>query len=473
MKIVKFILSSSLILILGCNSSGVYFEDTLCIENITIIDPITGPLENQTLIIQNGIISQIIQSTDITLSPKNTIIDGKGKYIIPGLWDSHIHFAYLEELAPHMFDLFLSYGITSVRDTGGKVHFVKSWKDRAAKNISSAPRVMMAGPLLDGSPNVYDGSDPGHPPLSVGLKTVEDVRRQIEILDSLDVDFLKAYEMLTPEQFQEVMAIAHEKGLKVTGHVPLSMDVISASNAGLNSMEHLRNLEMSCASNWEDLLKYRQEMLRLGANEAGGDLRSKIHAAQRIPAINQYDSIITDNVLNALAKNQTWQIPTLALYEAISNRPIEAFNNLPENMSKEWLNSYKFYSDAPVQQDRVLYSKWQIDMIGEINKAGIGIMAGTDTPIGLLVPGRSLHDELRLLVSAGMTPLEALRSATYNPAKYFNMDHELGRVKENMLSDLVILDDNPLTDITNTLNINTVIKQGKIYNGNANNVKDK
>ncbi len=465
MKKFKFLVYSSL-LILSCNSSEVHFENALCIENITIIDPISGEQEHQTLIIQEGKISQIIPSDEISLSAENTIINGEGKYIIPGLWDAHVHFAYMEELAPDMYNLFLENGITSVRDTGGKIEFVKYWKDQALKDPTNAPRIMMAGPLLDGTPNVYDGSDPGHPELSVELKSVEDVAEQIEYLDSLGVDFLKAYEMLSPEQFKKAMSIAKKKGLKVTGHVPLSMDVISASNEGLNSMEHLRNLELSCASNWEELLESRQSMLANGINEAGGSLRSKIHAAQRINAIDQFDSAQTQKVLNALAKNQTWQIPTMALYETITNRPVESFKTLPTKISEDWHNKYEIYSNAPAQPDRLKYSKWQSEMISKVHNAKIGIMAGTDTPIGLLVPGRSLHDELRLLVGAGMTPLEAIKTATYNPAKYFNMEDELGRVQEHMWADLVVLDENPLLDITNTLKINTVIKQGKIYKSN-------
>ena len=150
----------------GCTPSETLFEGALCIENITTIDPLDGLRENQTIIIQDGKILKIVPTAELKLSTKNQIIDGSEKYLIPGLWDAHIHFGYIEELAPRMFDLFLLYGITSVRDTGGEIMFVKKWKDLATANPTDAPRVMIAGPLLDGMPNVYDGSDVGHPPLS-------------------------------------------------------------------------------------------------------------------------------------------------------------------------------------------------------------------------------------------------------------------------------------------------------------------
>ncbi len=195
----------------------------------------------------------------------------------------------MEDLAPSMFYLFLGYGITSVRDTGGKMDFVKMWKDKALANPSDAPRVMIAGPLLDGMPNVYDGSSPERPPLSVGLATVEAAVNKVNELDSLGVDLLKAYEMLTPEQFAIIAKMAKEKGLKVTGHVPLSMDVISASNLGLSSMEHMRNLELSCASNADELLQQRLQLLEAEKDSAGGVLRSKLHNLQREMAVKNYD----------------------------------------------------------------------------------------------------------------------------------------------------------------------------------------
>ena len=248
----KFLYLFIFAMVTACQPSGEIFKDAICIENVSVVHPENGVIDNQTVIIQGEKIFKIFSSTAIKLSPENKIIDGTGKYLMPGLWDAHVHFAYMEELAPSMFDLFLGYGITSVRDTGGKIDFVKMWKDKALANPNDTPRVMIAGPLLDGMPNVYDGSTPQRPPLSVGLATVESAAEKVNELDSLGVDLLKAYEMLTPEQFVVIAKMAKEKGLKVTGHVPLSMGVISASNAGMSSMEHMRNLELACASNADE-----------------------------------------------------------------------------------------------------------------------------------------------------------------------------------------------------------------------------
>lgn len=470
MKTVIQFLSLFLLTVFGaCQSNEILFENAICIENINTVDPTDGLKENQTVIIKDGKINKIVDSEVLKLSPENTIIDGTGKYLIPGLWDAHVHFAYIEELAPSMFDLFLSYGITSVRDTGGKVDFVKEWKDKALANPTDAPRVMMAGPLLDGEPNVYDGSDAGHPELSVGLSSVDDVTAQIKKLVSKEVDFLKAYEMLTPEQFIKVNELAKVNGLKVTGHVPLSMNVISASNAGMNSMEHMRNLEISCASNANELWEARKKMLAEGAAETGATLRSKIHTAQREVAVKNYDDSKADEVLAVLKKNETWQIPTLTLNTLFSGRYYarpdyqESYAFLPDSIGQIWHESSKNLANTPIAEARKSWEEWNVMMVGKVHRNGIDIMAGTDTPIALLTPGLSLHEELMVLVNAGLSPLEALKTATINPAKYFNLEQELGSIKEAMWADVLILNANPLENISNTKQIYAVIKEGKLY----------
>lgn len=470
MKVLKPILYIYLLFIWGCQPQGTLFKDALCIENISIIDPEVGLVPNQTVIIKDGKILKISDSAELKLASENTIIDGNGKYLIPGLWDAHVHFAYIEDLAPRMFDLFLGYGITSVRDTGGKIDFVKDWKDKALADPTKAPRVMIAGPLLDGHPNVYDGSDAGHPPLSVGLRSIEDVTQKINELDSLGVDLLKAYEMLSPELFAKIIEQGKEKGLKVTGHVPLSMDVISASNLGLNSMEHLRNLELSCASNSEELFLERQRVLATDLGETGSQRRSKIHDLQRKSAVENYDDVKADEVLKVLAKNDTWQIPTITLNTMFTERYFEkedwkkSFTYLPDHIENDWKKGIEMVmTKAPSDFDRQ-YTQWKLMMVKKVHQADIEIMAGTDCPIFYLTPGLSLHEELAVLVRSGLSPLEALKTATVNPAAYFGLEDELGSIKENMWADLVILDANPLENIEHTKKINAVIKQGRLIN---------
>ncbi len=458
-----------LLILFSCGSKEEFFKNTICIENINTIDPLEGLKENQTVVLFDGKILKIEPTKNIILSKENTIINGTNKYLIPGLWDTHVHFAYIEELAPIMSNLFLKYGITSVRDTGGKVTIVKKWKDHAIANPTIAPRIFMAGPLLDGIPNVYDGSDSGHPDLSIGLNSTEAITKQIDFLETKNVDLLKAYEMLSPEQFIHIIKTANKKGLKVTGHIPLSMDVISASNAGLHSMEHIRNLELSCASNAKELLKERKAMLLAGTNIQGGTLRAAIHKAQQEKAIENYDEVKADSILAILKRNDTWQIPTLALNTFFSRRYFEkkewqnSYFALPDSIAHYWQNRSEALTQMKASDFRKKYDHWHIKMIKKIYDAKIPIMAGTDTPIAYLTPGLSLHEELAALAETGIPNIEVLKTATTNPAKYFNLEKELGQIKESMWADLLILDANPLENIENTKKINTVIKQGKIF----------
>ncbi len=454
---------------LSCGSKGELYEDAICIEHINTIDVANGPQENMTVIIRAGKIIKLVPSQDIPLAKGNDIIDGTGKYLIPGLWDTHVHFAFQENLAPYMFPLFLAYGITSVRDTGGELTFVKKWKDLSLAHPKEAPRVMIAGPLIDGLPNVYDGSDPFHPPLSVGVATVEEAVQMVDYLDSMGVDLIKAYEMLSPEQFKAIVERAHSKNLKVTGHVPLSMDVISASHAGLNSMEHMRNLELSIADNAVALLSNREKLLDQGTNEKGSLLRTMIHQTQRMTAIGRQDETIKKKVLGVLAQNNTWQIPTLALYTNFTKRPFleaswqQSYQLLPDSIRLAWEVGIERLTEREVTEQNLDYLSWMYQMAGDIHKAGIEIMAGTDCPIGYLTPGFSLHKELEALVEAGLSPMEALKTATLNPAIYFNMEDQLGLIKEGMIADLIVLGKNPLENIRHTQDIKAVVKDGVYY----------
>jgi len=454
----------------SCNNENTKLAESYLIQNINIIDAKNGLQKGMDVVLKDNRIIQVLPHQKNNYFPKEKIFDGNGKYVLPGLWDAHVHFAYEKDIAPAMFKLFLVNGITSVRDTGGKLDLVKPWKTKAESDPKNAPRVMIAGPLLDGYPVVYDGSSPSRPPLGTGVKNAEDAKQRVADLANAGVDNIKAYEMLSPESFQAIVATAKSKGLKVTGHIPLRMDAISASNAGMNSMEHLRNLEMSMSTDADELLSTRRKMMEDGRNDPGGILRSRLHNAQRMHAVENQDPQKRKQVLEALAKNNTWQIPTLTIataatrYFPSNEKWRETFKYLPDSSSVRWSKyALEFEPPAP-DADAFKYAKWAHEIVKEMSDAKIGIMAGTDCPIFFLTPGFSLHEELVLLVKSGLTPLQAIEAATIRPAQYFNLEDELGLVEKGMLADLLILDKNPLEDIKNTQKINAVIRDGKWYN---------
>ena len=456
-------------LLFGCTSEKPNQTSIWAITNVTVIDSKQERLDNQTVLVKGNKIEAVGPSAEIELPHSATTIDGSGKFLIPGLWDAHVHLTYDQDIGPSMFKLFMVNGVTSIRDTGGQLELMQPYREQADADPTGTPRFKFSGPLLDGHPRVYDGSTPFRPNLSVGVKTPNQAKNRVNELAAAGVDLIKAYEMLQPEILVAVLEAAAKKGLPVTGHVPLSTDVITASNAGLRSIEHMRNLEMSCTKDWEQLMETRRKELQDGAREAGGDLRSRLHQLQRSYAIENQDSTTRAQVLGTLAKNNTWLIPTLTILASRENRVYarpawrEQFKYLPDSVGARWQSSAERLASMPVDSAAVLFAEWGYDMVGRLPKAGVGIMAGTDTPIAFLTPGFSLHEELRLLVNSGLSPIQALEAATVRPAAYFNMQDELGTVEAGKIADLLLLDANPLENIENTQRIRAVIKDGHLH----------
>jgi hypothetical protein len=401
------------------------------------------------------------------IANNDNIIDATGKYLIPGLWDAHIHFSYDTSLAPYMPGLFLAHGITSVRDTGGPINFVVRMKDLSLKDSIKNPNVYIAGPLIDGTPNVYNNSSPSFPLLSIENNDIIEIESNVLGIVDKEVDFLKAYEMLTENQFLALMRIAKKRNLNVTGHIPLSMTLFSAIDSGLNGIEHLRNLALSVASNSDELYKERLELLKNPDDLPGSDLRSLIHSKQRMRALDSIDYNKFDEAADLLVSNNVWQTPTLFLYRNFSRKIfkdpsfIKQLNKLPSQTKQKWIKEISDI-DTIVDKSGLRYSNWLEKATGELHKKNVPFMAGTDTPIGYLIPGRSLHVELEVLVESGFSNLEAIKSATVNPATFLGLEDKVGQIKSGHKADLVILNSNPLDLIRNTQDISAVIKNGQL-----------
>ena len=431
----------------------------LLIENVRPVDALSGEQELSDVLIRDGRIATI--AADIPLPADAAVIDGGGRFLAPGLWDMHVHFTYDARFTDVMADLFLDYGITSVRDTGGVLDQLLPVVQRIRSNGAPMPRVYYAGPLLDGSPVVYDGD---HAPLlGIANANPEAARANVQRLAEAGVDFIKIYEMVSPEVFEALVAAAEEHDLPIAAHVPLSL---TASTAGphVQSMEHLRNIEMDCSSGADKLLEARRARLA-GPAESGYALRSELHSAQRNAAIANEDSGRCEGVLSAL--RGTIQVPTARLNGMTQFPPFdnpgwsEALRRLPADVAADW-------ERAPQQMDESRYAvhgQWTLEMLPRLREAGVPIGAGTDTPIGWSVPGHSLHSELEVFVAAGLTPREALASATVVPAQFFDLESEMGAVAEGYRADLLLLDANPLENISATRRIAVVIVDGQVARG--------
>ena len=453
--------------IISCSNQVTIPEDSYVIKNISIVDPIDGLQSNKHVVITDDIITMILDNDDEIIAKDDNTIDATGKYLIPGLWDAHIHFSFDTSLAPYMPGLFLAHGITSVRDTGGPIDFVVRMKDLSLKDSIKNPNVYIAGPLIDGTPNVYNNSSPSFPLLSIENNDIIEIESNVLGIVDKEVNFLKAYEMLTENQFLALMRIAKKRNLNVTGHIPLSMTLFSAIDSGLNGIEHLRNLALSVASNSDELYKERLELLKNPDDLPGSDLRSLIHSKQRMRALDSIDYNKFEEAADLLVSKNVWQTPTLFLYRNFSRKIfkdpsfIKELNKLPSQTKQKWIKEISDI-DTIVDKSGLRYSKWLEEATGKLHKKNVPFMAGTDTPIGYLIPGRSLHIELEVLVESGFSNLEAIKSATVNPATFFGLEDKVGQIKSGHKADLVILNSNPLDMIRNTQDISAVIKNGHL-----------
>ena len=441
----------------------IYFENAYCIKNVNVVDPLEGLTKKVNLVIKGNKIHLIGKQGEFKLSPNNKVIDGSNKYLIPGLWDSHVHFYFDRQLALYMPELFLSTGITSVRDTGGEFHYLDSIRQNALSNPKTHPRVKIAGPLIDGKFNVYNGSV--LPELSIRTRNVSESIVETEKLVAKGVDFLKAYEMLSPEQFEAIAAIAKRENLRLAGHVPLSMEITHAISLGLNSLEHIKNLELEAVRNSDSLLQERRKMLENKLLLSGRELRGNIHQSQKQFAVDHIAADVYQKILDTIKKYGSYQVPTLSIYKVpiykIFREPFwrKSFELLPESTREQWKKNVKESNDI-INPSQKKFSDWIQKTTGAMAKAKIPLMAGTDTPLGYLTPGFSLHYELELMVESGMSELEAITAATLQPAKYFRMQDSLGLIKKDYIADLILLNQNPLEDIANTKDIFAVIKDG-------------
>ena len=445
----------------------------IIIENATLIDAISPTKEGMTVIIQGDEIRSIEKSGSKTINfkPEDTLIDATGKFLIPGLWDAHVHLTFIPELDYETaYKLFLMNGITSIRDTGAVLNKLQPAIDFAKENPYRTPRVFFSGPLIDGNPGVYKGTEPGFPELAIEVNEETDLEALVENLIERGVTFLKTYEMLSPSTFVKLLEIANQNNLPVTSHIPLSMDLGKAVDAGLGGMQHIRNLDLACAENAEETLKQRQELLKNLDLLPGSALRAKIHQSQRYTALGNIDEGRCNKIIKYLATNNVFQTPTLTINTVASKRFFadskwqDTYKFLPSEVQKSWMDSSLNLSQQPVSENNRMFQEWSFKIVSLFNKQGVKIIAGTDTPIGFLTPGFSLHKELELLVEAGLTPQQALRSATITPAEFFNLESKMGTIQVGKYADLVILNSSPLKDIRNTQDIHKVILKGHIQN---------
>jgi imidazolonepropionase-like amidohydrolase len=447
----------------GCADRPTEIRSGTVIEHVSVVDVVQArTIPDMTVVVDGQRIVAVQPASRIAFADSVVRIDGAGKYLIPGLWDMHVH-ALWESTAGVMLPLFVANGVTGVRDMWGDLAVSAQLRSAADSEHAVEPRWVVAGNLVDGP----------HPwwPESVVVADPERGRRVVDSLAAAGAAFIKVYSLLDPETYRAILARARELGLPAAGHVPFSVTAREASELGQVSFEHLFGVMEGCSGADESIRRDRADWL--AARGAGQkDFPNPffdVGIYRRV--LDSFDEGTCTALLQELAERGTWQVPTLVANRfdayladtAAASDPRLAY--LPASMTEPWLQAETAQRDqSEAERDlRLDYFRKQLEVVGLMAKLGVPILAGTDTPNPFTLPGFSLHDELGLLVEAGLSPAQALRSATYDPAVFLGATDSLGTVEPGKLADLVLLDADPLEDIANTTRIDAVFANGRLF----------
>jgi hypothetical protein len=420
--------------------------------HVNIVNTVTGKITpNMTVVVQSNRITQITPSKGHR-GPAGRVMDGRGKYLIPGLWDMHTHVYYgsTEKQGTNLIlPLFVANGVTGIRDMGSDLGSIVHARDEAAAHRLTAPRMFVSGPMLNGPGETYTGS--------IATSNAKDATQVVDTLLQHGADFIKIQSDVPRDAYFAAVAETRRLGKTFVGHVPDAVSASEAIQAGQGSFEHLIGVFEASST---DEATYLKSSYAKGTKKPGMFLAT-------------YDPAREKAIIRLIAEHHVWQCPTLFwergqwLADEVQYASDPDLVYAPAAWTKSWPGLVKTLSrtmdtdPAPVRERFVDH---ELEIVRKLHLAGVPFLAGTDTPAGIdLIPGASLHHELERFVAAGFTTLQALQTATLNPAIFFNRRQDLGTVEQGKLADLVLLDENPLKDIRNTRKINAVVVDGQFY----------
>lgn len=403
----------------------------LAVVGATLIDG-TGraPFPDSAVIIEKGRIVQVGPRSQVVIPKDANVIDARGKTILPGLWDMHAHFEQVE-----WGPIYLAAGVTTIRDCGNELEFITAARDAINNGRGLGPQILAAG--------VVDGTSP----FSLGAQVVdnpEQARRWTDRYAAAGFQQMKIYSSVKLEQIKVIADEAHRLGMTVTGHVPEGLNAYQVIEAGQDQINHISYVADIMHA---PLPQSADRQARSQAN-AGVDVNSK-EAQAAIAFLKAHNTVID---------------PTLSLFElfsATTEKPVASFEPGVTKVAPEL--AAQLVDVAPPSERSQLRQKGlesSLRIVGALHHAGVPIVAGTDQA----VPGHSLHRELELYVQAGFTPMEAIQAATVVPARVMRVEKEAGTLEVGKRGDLIILNANPLDDIRNTRNVESVVTNGVLYN---------
>jgi imidazolonepropionase-like amidohydrolase len=434
----------------------------LAITHVTIINPGVGkPQPDMTIVIRGHSIASVGGERSLKIHPSTKVIDGTGMFVIPGLWDMHSHFRD----AARDLKMDVANGVLGTRNMGGVAKEVFPLRDAIAHGQQLGPKIVACGPIIDG-PDSWS-----NPEFTVSVKNADEARAAVVSLKQRGTDCIKVYDGLSRDSYYAIIDEAKKLGVPVVGHLPRGISIAEASNAGQRSLEH--GIALAGGSTMEN--EFIKRGLDLSAFQEA--LRTKNFAL--IPAkiatdntmmLDHFSQKRADETYRLLARNNTFLTPTLVTQREItfiddlSAKPDPRMQYVLAEDLQYWKPENGLLSKYRTPEYVAMKKREYAKMLEEVHRAqtlGVRLLAGTDITIPYTYPGFSLHDELKLFVEAGLTPMQALETATTNPALLLGLSKTWGRVEPGYTANLVLLNADPLADISNTSNIYSVVVNGK------------
>jgi hypothetical protein len=382
------------------------------------------------------------------------VVNARGKFVIPGLWDMHTHWTELEKITP---PLYIANGVTSIREMWGYAE-IRALRQRIDSGEVLGPRITLAGNIVDGPISLLG-------PPSAHVSTADEARAQVHQAKADGADFIKIYSYLSRECLLALADEARKVGLTFVGHHVYRVPVGEVSDAGMRSFEHLHGQPIPLSAKEADFWRTIEATPMDPANP-----RAFFRTMRELErqAVMSYSPSKAAKMYGRWKRNGSWQSPTLTVNRVFSS-PADTYINdprlkyMPWDARPYWADAVKVYAPATpeeiAQQREFLRARLRI--VHEMYEAGVGILAGTDCGNPYCFPGFGIHDELQLLVEAGLTPSQALQVATRDAARFLHLDRTMGTVTPGKVADLVILDADPLSDIRNTQKIDAVVTKGR------------
>ena len=426
----------------------------LVFTHVTVIDTLQGKLyEDTTVVIQGNLITALGKTGKVPVPKDAQVVDATGKFLIPGLWDMHFHTPDDKQSREVFYPLAIANGVTGVRNMFGAEGLLKH---RAEVNSGTllGPRMILGSPVVDGPTPMWPGS--------ISVADANAGRQAVRTIKQNGYDFVKTYQFLPRDTYLAIADEAKKENIPFAGHVPFSLTAVEASDAGQKTFEHIFGVSIACSAN--------EATLRTALADAAARVDKELAAhlglfvRNELEPLTGYDEQKATALFKRMAKNGTYAVPTLILHRSFGlggNPPVRTDSRLkymPLNIKQTFAWELGLFSSYPSYQP--VYERMLLLTVS-MHRAGVKILAGTDTFNAYCFPGFGLHDELELLVKAGLTPLEALQTATLNPARFLNLTRSLGTVEKGKIADLVLLEANPLTDIGNTRKISGVVLNGR------------